>query len=433
MTDLSVLERIRDPEIRAGVRAAIEKNLIPACHERAYPGHFSICADGKSYGEYATWPRFISWQMVGAYLLLGMKQIALGYFDFVEKSQREDGAVPFIIARAEDHISPESRWTYARGMRWPEDIFTYTPKDKNYKPEQYIGLFRHWMPQNPLSMQGTITYPLTAYEIYQTTRDREWLFEKMPSLERAYRYILTQKSPEGLIGGAAFYIDAPSRSEWGGVTQCAGYLAFYQMSELCRELGDELKAEVWRHEADVLGWSFRRAFWKGDRFAEYIHPERGAITRHGHTDVDFAAIACGLADAGQKQRLWDALKTQDFWAGGMPTRLVTDPVDDDPEEKREFETARLWRAGNFTTYLNAALGSVWFSELNACLRMQEYDRIRKSVKLVCQMGLAHGGYWSERYQLDEDGKAVPAGCVNGYCEYPAVLTRFVLGNMELFE
>ena len=317
-------------------------------------------------------------------------------------------------------------------MRWPEDIFTYTPKDKNYKPEQYIGLFRHWMPQNPLSMQGTITYPLTAYEIYQTTRDREWLFEKMPSLERACRYILTQKSPEGLIGGADFYIDIPPRAEWSGAAQCYCRLAFLKTALLFRELGDMVKGAYWKYEADALGWAFRRAFWKDGRFAEYIHPELGPVTRHGYTDADFAAIACGIADGKQREALWSALKTQDFWAGGMPTRLVTNPDPVEWEAGQDYDIGRLWSSGSFESYQLTALGRVWLAELHACLKMREYDRIRESVKLDCRMGLAHGGSWNECYHLSENGEAVPAGNNAGFCEYPAVLTCFVLGHMELF-
>ena len=36
---------------------------------------------------------------------------------------------------------------------------------------------------------------------------------------------------------------------------------------------------------------FRTRFWLTDRFAEYIHPERGLIDHHGLTDVDWSAIA----------------------------------------------------------------------------------------------------------------------------------------------
>lgn len=51
-----LVRRIADVEIRAGVQAAIVKNLIPAASERPYPGHFTITADGNAYGGDATWP-----------------------------------------------------------------------------------------------------------------------------------------------------------------------------------------------------------------------------------------------------------------------------------------------------------------------------------------------------------------------------------------
>src|SRR6476660_1941719 len=90
-------KKIKDPEIRAGVAAAIQKNILPAAVETAYPGHFQIAADGSSYGGDATWPGLDSWQMAGAYLLLGRSRLAMDYFDFVWASQRKDGNVPFAI------------------------------------------------------------------------------------------------------------------------------------------------------------------------------------------------------------------------------------------------------------------------------------------------------------------------------------------------
>ena len=56
------LAGISDPEIRAGVEAAIFKNILPAAVETAYPGYFWITADGKAFGDDATWPGLDSWQ-----------------------------------------------------------------------------------------------------------------------------------------------------------------------------------------------------------------------------------------------------------------------------------------------------------------------------------------------------------------------------------
>ena len=72
------IRRISDPEIRAGVEAAVFKNLIPAATERVYPGHFTINADGGGYGSDSTWPGLDSWQMIGPYLHLGRTRLGNG-------------------------------------------------------------------------------------------------------------------------------------------------------------------------------------------------------------------------------------------------------------------------------------------------------------------------------------------------------------------
>ncbi len=51
----ALVRKIADAEIRAGVEAAIARNLIPAATEQAYPGYFNITADGGAYGGEATW------------------------------------------------------------------------------------------------------------------------------------------------------------------------------------------------------------------------------------------------------------------------------------------------------------------------------------------------------------------------------------------
>ena len=90
------LAGIADPVVRGGMEAAIGKNMIPAAVETDYPGYFWISADGRAYGN-ATWPGLDSWQMAGAYLLMGRTRMVLDYFDFVRASQRKDGHIPFAI------------------------------------------------------------------------------------------------------------------------------------------------------------------------------------------------------------------------------------------------------------------------------------------------------------------------------------------------
>ena len=74
--------KISDPVIRAGVEAAVFKNLIPAATERACPGHFTINADGGGFGSDTTWPGLDSWQMTSPYLQLGPRADGSGLLRF---------------------------------------------------------------------------------------------------------------------------------------------------------------------------------------------------------------------------------------------------------------------------------------------------------------------------------------------------------------
>ena len=48
--------------IREALEAAVRLNLTPAATEHAYPGHFTIVADGHWFGKENTWPGLVSWQ-----------------------------------------------------------------------------------------------------------------------------------------------------------------------------------------------------------------------------------------------------------------------------------------------------------------------------------------------------------------------------------
>ncbi len=117
MIDDALIRRVRDEEIRDGLRAAIDKNILPVMLEKAYPGHFAITAQQESFGRDCTWPGLDSWQLAGAYLLLGQTRLVLDYFDFVEASQRADGNIPFAVFPEEDVRAPEKRATHLRAIR----------------------------------------------------------------------------------------------------------------------------------------------------------------------------------------------------------------------------------------------------------------------------------------------------------------------------
>jgi len=247
----SQVQGIADPVIREGVTAAIEKTLLPAMSAPVYPGHFTVTADGGHFGGDVTWPGLDSWEMAGAYLLMGYREVVLDYFAFVRAAQRRDGNVPFAVFPGE--TEPEGRDTYLRGMRWPEDVY-------EYRGRKWVGLFDHWQREvNPLSVLAAICYVLTAGEITltpalspSTGRGREWLGENLESVERAGRYLLSRKSGNGLVGGAGFYIECPPRNQWDGVTQCYAIKALRVIGELCGRVGEGGRAREWEREADRL-------------------------------------------------------------------------------------------------------------------------------------------------------------------------------------
>lgn len=421
------IQRIVDSEIRAGVEAAVFKNLLPAATERVYPGHFTINADGGGFGSDTTWPGLDSWQMVGAYLQMGRSRMALDYFEFVRASQRKDGNIPFAIF--DSNAQPGG---CLRGLKSPEDIFTYQPPRREGLPEssqrtrRWIGLFQHWQTKGlPLSTLGSVCYVLTAAEIFAATGSRTWLQERLGSVESAAKFLLTLRGGGGLIGGSGFYIEAPPREGFDGVTQCYVVHAFRKLSKLCRAAGEEARARTWSSHADRLARDFAKAFWCDDHFGEYVHPEHGLVDTHGLSDVNWAAVAFDLADSRKLKRLWPRLMSEPaFWAGDMPTQVVTKPFSYD-----KWESARSTECAVDPLNDVAAMGRVWYLEAVACQRMKAHARLVESVRKVCRA--ASGGYWRERYHLKPDGSVSPDGSQK-YCEYAAVLARVVFGNRELF-
>ncbi len=86
---------IADSEIRAGVEAAVFKNLLPAATEQDYPGYFTSSPMGKPMAA-RPGPDSIRGRWPG-YLLLGRTRLVLDYFEFVRASQRKDGNIPFAV------------------------------------------------------------------------------------------------------------------------------------------------------------------------------------------------------------------------------------------------------------------------------------------------------------------------------------------------
>jgi hypothetical protein len=422
-----VIRRIADAEIRAGVEAAVFKNLIPAASEIYYPGHFTISADGKAYGGDTTWPGLDSWQMAGAYLLLGRTRMVLDYFDFVRAAQRQDGNIPFAIFSGDTQPGG-----CLLGLKQPDDVFTYKPPERaglpasSQEPRSWIGLFKHWHPKNPLGALGPVCHILTAAEIFAAADSLPWLRERLPSLEAAAKFLLTLTAANGLIGGAGFYMELPARYNWDGVTQCYVIHALRELAGLYGAAGDAARQSAWSAHADKLTDVFQSLFWREDHFGEYVHPDRGLVDSHGLSDVNWAAVAFGIAAGKHLDLLWPRLlKEPGFWRGDMPTQNASKPFDYAKWEYDEPLPVALRPLNDV-----AAMGRVWYLEVLACRRMKARDRLFESVQKVCRAAKSDG-YWRERYHPQPNGTVVPAGAEK-YCEYAAVLVRAVFGDQEVF-
>ncbi len=420
---------IADAEIRKGVEAAIRGNVLAAISEQFYPGQFTITADGAAFGSDTTWPGLDSWQLTGAYLLLGRTRLVLDYFEFVRASQRQDGQIPFAIFPGETRS--DGKWL--RGLKHPEDVFSYQPPKReglpatSQQPRTWIGLFEHWQPKaNPLSTLAPVCYVLTAAEIYDAVGSLAWLQERLPSVEAAAKYLLGLKSDNGLIGGSGFYMEMPPRYGWDGVTQCYAVHAFRELARLFRAAGDTRGEAEWSGHADKLKENFVATFWRQDHFAEYVHAERGLVDTHGLSDVNWAAVAFDVAADSHLELLWPRLMDEPgFWRGGMPTQIVTKPFAYEPWEYHEPLPFPVMSP----VHDIAAMGRVWYLEATACRRRHAYERLIESLRKVCRAAKSDG-YWRERYHPQPDGSVVPAGAEK-YCEYPAILIRVAFANRDI--
>jgi hypothetical protein len=287
-------------------------------------------------------------------------------------------------------------------------------------------LFDHW--QNigaPLTSLGPVCYVLTAVEIYDATKSLNWLSERLPSIWKAAKKLQSGTEKSGLIGGGGFYSEQPPRVAWDGVTQCYVAHAFREVARISKISRRDAEAGEWQNNADELAKNFRDAYWRGDHFAEYIHPEHGVVDSHGLSDVNWAAVAFGVAADEQLKKLWPRLmEEKGFWLGDMPTQTVTKPFSYEGWEQNFGPPCPVPPLNDV-----AAMGRAWYLEAMACKRMKARDRLIDSARKVCKA--AKDGHWRERYHPQKDGTVTQDGAAK-YCEYPAVLARVVLGTPEVF-
>lgn len=374
-----------DAEIVTAYERAATQNVLAAVNPKVFYGYFCVCADGQGYGYGNSYPSLDGHQLTDALLRLGQADVAKANFDYVRGFQRPNGQLPLAIFPA------------------------------SAKGDNNGGLYRHWVPGDPLRALAGPTYIQNADVIYRYTQDRQWLLDRLPSVNLAADYLASMTTNEGAVGGAGYYIERPTRVEYDGVAQCHAADAFRRVAALSALAGKPEAAQKYQAIADRITSHFRSKFWVKDHFAEYIHPQRGTIAKHGLTDVDWSAIATGTASAEQIAVLWPQLKDEKrFYYGGMPTGIATLP-----------ETYEEWEFTHPDRNDLAAMGRVWHLECWARARMGDGKGLAESIRKVCEAGRKDGYYWRERYTAKG-----PHG-VHKYCEYPAnlirVVQRFLLG------
>jgi hypothetical protein len=395
-----------DSGLVAAYNQSASKNVLAALNPKVFFGYWSVCADGKGFGFGNTYPSLDGHQLTDALLWLDEVKPVLANWDYVRSFQRADGLLPLAII-------PSS----AGQMIGPEGTQSLVSPNG--------GLYKHWVPGNPLEALASITYIQNADVIYRHTLDQEWLSAQLPSINIASDYLDSLTTEQGAVRGGGFYVERPARIESDGVTQCYAVEALRRVAALNGIAGNESTSRRYNRLADRIQYNFIVRFWVKDHFAEYLHPQHGLIANHGLTDVDWAAIATGLATPEQQEILWKQLKNEErFHYGGMPTGISTRP-----------ETYEPWEFTYRDRHDLSAMGRVWYLEAWARARCGDAQGLLEGLHKVSQVGHENGYSWHERYQPDGKGGVLAAG-PDTYCEYPAnlirIVQRFLLGvEMDL--
>lgn len=385
-----------DPLLTEAYHAAAEQNVLRALNPDVFFGYFSVCADGQGHGHNTTYPGLDWGQSAEAMLWLGRRAEVLASWEYVKGFQRDDGLVPFAIL-------PDCAGTTSMVYdRYPLVV------------DARGAVFEHWVPGNPLRTLANVTFLLLADVICAQTGDRSWLQAQAPCLRKAAEWLLAQMTEDGLIQGGGFYVERPTRLEFDGINQCYSAHALEHTAALLEQTGATASAARCRAAAQALTAAFRTRFWAGSHCVEYIHPDHGAISRHGLTDVDWAAIATDIASEEQIAALWPQLKENpDFSYHGIPGGLATRP-----------DTYEDWEMQHIDRHDLAAMGRVWYLECWARARMGDRAGLLRSLRQVAAVGKANNWSWRERYYSAQTGD-LGQYHYQYYCEYPANFIRVI--------
>ena len=357
------------------------QNVLAAVNPKVFPGYFSVCADGQGFGYGFSYPSLDGHQMSDALLWLGEVETVKLNWDYVRSFQQPNGRLPLAI------LPPHAGQPIG-------------PSGSQATVDANGGLYEHWVPGNPLAALASPTYIQNADAIYRHTLDRPWLQAQIDSVNLAADYLATLTTAEGVVRGAGYYLERPTRIESDGVAQCHAIDAFRRVAALNRVLGKEETALRYEELANRIRSYFTGQFWKDTHFAEYLHPTRGFISSHGLTDVDWAALATDAALPAQTEILWPQLRTEAaFYYGGMPTGITTRPS--------SYED---WEFSHPDRHDLAAMGRVWYLEAWARYRHQDSEGLLDGLHRVAAEGQKHGYFWQERYHPSTTDSTAAGRC-----------------------
>ncbi len=397
-----VVPDLPDPLLSEAYEKAAIKSVLAAVNNEVFFGYFSVCADGQGHGGDTTFPGLDWGQSAEALLWLGRDDLVRASWDYVKSFQRADGHLPFAI------LPSHAGQTLKIDTDFPLEIAANG------------GAYTHWVPGAPFRTLAPVTYLQMADAMARRLGDGRWLAAQAESLRRVVAYLETLVDARGLVAGAGYYLERPTRIEFDGVTQCYTAHAFGLAADLFDATGDAPMAARCRDLAGRITAGFRQHFWAGDHCVEYIHPQRGAIASHGLTDVDWIAVATGMISPQQIAELWPRLRSDpDFDFDGVPTGIATRP-----------ETYEDWEMQNIDRHDLSAMGRVWYLESWARRAMNDGDGLVASIRKVAEVGRRNDWYWMERYYSQRTGD-LSAARIHQYVEYPAnlirVVQRFLLG------
>jgi hypothetical protein len=390
------LAALNDPMLIDAYHFAVEQNILASLNPDVFFGYFSVCASGGGHGTNTTYPGLDWGQTAEALLWLGRFAEVLASWQYVRTFLREDGLLPFAIL------------PNLAGQTVP----VYEKYQLNVSANG--GLYVHWMPGNPLYCLANVTFLQMAAAIDDHLHNDAWLVQQAEVLTLATQWLLDQVTVDGLMPGGGLYLERPTRLDYDGVAQCLTARTLQVAAPLLRRTGNETLAGLSLEVAEKMTSCFREQFWMGDHCVEYIHPEHGPISHHGLTDVDWAALATGMASDEQVAILWPQLRAAtEFIYNGIPTGISTRP-----------ETYEDWEVQHLDRHDLSAMGRVWYLECWARSRMGDREGIINSLRRVAEIGRNNNWSWRERYYSEHTGD-LAAYNIENYCEYPANLIRIV--------